>query len=84
MNVPDRRLSKRTDDPVEPMFAAVRRLPCFQARVHAGKMLDCRRRWVVEVAIKLRLGENLEHGFGVSRHQWLKDEVAGCQCSHAL
>jgi hypothetical protein len=79
----DRRLTRRTNHPIEPALAAVRRGARLEPRIDAAKVFDGGRRWMVEVAMNVRIGENLEHGLRMRRGQRLEHKLPGGECLHA-
>ena len=84
LHVPDWRMARRKDYPVQPDLLTIRRLASFQPFVNVVKVFD-RRRWrIVEVTIDLRISEDLKHRSRVGHGQRLKHELGRGDGLHAL
>jgi hypothetical protein len=84
LHVADRRLATRAHDPVEPDLAAVGRASRLDARIDRTQMLHRRRRRIVQVAVKRRIAQHVEHGLGVAGAERLEDQVTGLEGLHAV
>src|ERR1700682_1028445 len=82
LNITDELGSWNPDDPVKPLFVAVRRESCLELLV-AGAQPFKRWWWLVLVFVDCWVAEDHEHLLRVRRDLWLQRKTSGLDDAHA-